>query len=51
MKATQALSDLVDTAIIATDRHGAMRLTRTAAEVMRKATIAIVPIVSSMSGP
>ena len=33
MKATQALSDPVDAAIIATDRHDAMRLTRTAARV------------------
>jgi hypothetical protein len=51
MKATQALSDPVDAAIITTDRHDAMRLTRTTTKVMSIATIAIVPITSSMSGP
>src|SRR5829696_9306125 len=51
MKATQALSDPVDAAIIATARHDAMRLTRTTARAMRTAIIAMVPMMSSMTDP
>src|SRR5215208_4176301 len=51
MKSTQALSDPVEVAIIASDRHDAMRLTRTAARAIRTATIATVPMMSSMTDP
>ena len=51
MKSTQALSDPVDAAIIASARHDAIRLTRTTARAMRTAIIAIVPMMSSMCSP